>query len=281
MFYTNRRADLIMDNPNDVSWVHGTAIGIARSIDGGAHWKYSGTVKIPYGKPDYTYWAPNIIRDHGMYHMFVTVVLGVFSDWNADREIIHLTSSNLRQWKYIQKLPVASSRVIDPYVLHLDSGLWRLWFKDENDHSYLHSVDSPDLEHWSNDRVAINDRPSEGPIVFRWKRRIWLIADSWDGLSVYRSSDAEHWTSQKEHLLEGAGQLPTDRSNGHHADVVVHGDRAFLYYFVQQEGADAIPGQPQSTHRSVLQVAELFEKDGKLDVDRNAAVHVDLGRGEE
>ena len=32
MFYTNRRADL--DDPNGVTWVHGTHIGIAESADG-------------------------------------------------------------------------------------------------------------------------------------------------------------------------------------------------------------------------------------------------------
>src|SRR5271166_417125 len=68
MFYTNRRAEMTMANPKNVSWVHGTAIGIAKSNDG-AHWKYSGTVKIPYGKPDYTYWAPDVIWDRGLYHM--------------------------------------------------------------------------------------------------------------------------------------------------------------------------------------------------------------------
>ena len=38
MFYTNRRAN--MPDAVGVSWVHGTAIGIAESSDGGTTWKY-------------------------------------------------------------------------------------------------------------------------------------------------------------------------------------------------------------------------------------------------
>jgi hypothetical protein len=277
MFYTSRRADLTMADPNDVAWVHGTSIGIAESTDGGTTWKYAGTAEIPYGKKDYSYWAPDVLFARGAYHMFVTVVPGIFHNWNAGREIIHLSSRDLHHWKFNERLPLASSRSIDPYVMNLDNGSWRLWYKDEQDHSYIHSVDSPDLDHWSADRIAIHDRSSEGPIVFCWKGSIWLIVDSWDGLSVYRSNDAAHWIYQKEHLLAGAGRLPTDRSNGHHADVVVHGDHAFLFYFVQQEGADSIPGQEQSAHRSVLQVAELIEHDHTLSLDRNAPVYVDLG----
>src|SRR5690348_11566051 len=58
MFYTNRRASAT-ELPG-VSWVHGTKIGIAESADGGATWRYAGTAAIPYGKADYTYWAPEI-----------------------------------------------------------------------------------------------------------------------------------------------------------------------------------------------------------------------------
>jgi len=35
------------------------------------------------------------------------------------------------------------------------------------------------------------------------------------------------------------GQIPTDRSKGGHADVVVSEDRAFPFYFVHQDGRDA------------------------------------------
>ncbi|HLM57402.1 MAG TPA: hypothetical protein VK422_14910 [Pyrinomonadaceae bacterium] len=93
MLYTNRRA-------NDaaaagVTWVHGTRIGVAESADGGATWKYKGTAEIGYGPADYTHWAPDVVHHAGTYHMFLTVVPGVFKDWNATRDIVHLTSSDL------------------------------------------------------------------------------------------------------------------------------------------------------------------------------------------
>jgi hypothetical protein len=59
MLYTNRRADLA--SGGGVEWVHGTHIGIAQSADGGAHWKYVSEADIQFGKPDYTFWAPEVI----------------------------------------------------------------------------------------------------------------------------------------------------------------------------------------------------------------------------
>src|SRR5215469_1683678 len=202
MFSTNRRADMSAP-PHDVAWVHGTKIGIAESSDGGATWKYAGTAEIPYGKPDYTFWAPELLSDRGMYHMFLTVVPGTFHDWNAPREIIHLTSKDLLKWKFVSRLALSSDRTIDPCVLKLDDGTWRLWYKDERDHSFIHFVNSTDLDHWTPGGVAVDDRPSEGPIVFRWKGSIWMIVDAWSGLGVYRSSDATHWVRQSDNILAG------------------------------------------------------------------------------
>jgi sucrose-6-phosphate hydrolase SacC (GH32 family) len=276
MFYTNRRADIPNPDPKDVTWVHGTQIGIAESKDGGTTWKYAGTAKIPYGKSDYTFWAPELLWDRGLYHMFVTVVPGTFHDWNAPREIIHLTSKDLLNWKFDSKLTLSSDRTIDPCVLKTDDGNWRLWYKDEQDQSYIHYVNSPDLFHWTAGGVAIHDRASEGPIVFRWKGSIWMIVDAWNGLGVYKSSDALHWTPQKDNLLAGSGQFPSDQSEGHHADVQIQSGRAFLFYFVQQGGKDAVPNLPNSANRSVLQVVELTEQDGQLKADRNRPTYVSL-----
>jgi hypothetical protein len=275
MFYTNRRAD-IPSAPHDVAWVHGTQIGIAESKDGGATWKYTGTANIPYGKPDYTFWAPDLLWNQGEYHMFLTVVPGTFHDWNASREIIHLTSKDLSHWKFISRLPLSSDRTIDPYVLKLDDGTWRLWYKDERDHSAIHYVDSKDLNQWTPGGVAVNDRGSEGPVVFRWKGAIWMIVDAWAGLGVYKSNDATHWVRQSDNILADPGKLPTDRSAGHHADVVVSNDHAYIFYFTHQGGPDEDPKLSNPTHRTVIQVAELEEVGGELRVDRDRPVHMNL-----
>jgi len=277
MFYTNRRADMASDTPKDVAWVHGTRIGIATSDDRGAHWKYKGTAEIPYGTADYTHWAPDIVRDKGVYHMFLTIVPGTFSDWNHPREIVHLTSPDLEKWTFLGKLPLGSERTIDPSLIQLPGGGWRLWYKDERDGSHIHYADSPDLTDWKPMGAAITDRNSEGPKIFRWKGSYWMIVDMWKGLAVYRSDDLLKWEAQKNKLLDVPGKTPTDRTFGHHVDVVVHGDRAFMYYFTHQEGPDLDAALAHSADRTVLQVVELGLKDGAVVADRDQPVHVDLG----
>jgi hypothetical protein len=277
MFYTNRRADLATDDPKDVAWVHGTRIGVAISKDQGATWKYRGIAKISYGKSDFTQWAPDIVYWHNQYHMFLVIVPGTFTDWNAPREIIHLTSPDLEKWTYVSKVEVGSDRIIDPSLYQLSNGSWRVWYKDERDHSYIHYADSVDLVQWTPKGAAITDRGSEAPKVFRWKGEYWMITDAWRGLGVYHSSDLVHWTVQPENLLRVPGNMPSDRTEGHHCDVVVNGDRAFIYYFTHQKGADLDPKLPHSADHTVLQVAELQSVDGTLTADRDKPAYVDLG----
>ena len=276
MFYTNRRADLSGLEPKDVSWVHGTRIGIAVSRDYGATWTYRGVAKIKYGKPDWTQWAPDIVYERSKYHMFLVIVPGTFKDWNAPRYIVHLVSRDLEKWRYVGKLDTGSDRIIDPSLFRGPDGTWRIWYKDELDESHIHYAESSDLVDWKPMGPAITDRPSEGPKVFRWKNRYWMIVDAWKGLGVYRSDDLTHWTAQPDNILQQPGTIPTDRNVGDHCDVVVSGDRAFIYYFTAQSGPDFDKSLPFSDRRTVLQVAELHESDGVITVDRNATTHVYL-----
>jgi hypothetical protein len=278
MFYTNRRADEASDDSHDVSWVHATRIGIAASKDGGVTWSYRGTAEIPYGEADYTHWAPDIKWWKGSYQMFLTIVPGTFKDWNAPREIIYLQSRDLLHWKFVSKLELGSDRVIDPALFQMDDGTWRIWYKDERDHSAIHYADSKDLKDWTPRGTAISDRPGEGPKVFQWRENYWMITDVWKGLGVYRSSDLLHWTPQADNLLRKPGKLATDRNEGHHCDVVVNGDRAFIFYFTHQVGLDKDPRLKHSEARTVLQVAELHEEGGILTTYRDAPVHVSLGK---
>ena len=274
MFYTNRRADI--DDTTGVRWVHGTRIGIAQSSDGGAHWTYVGEAKIPLAKPDYTEWAPEIIDVGGTYHMFLTVVPGTFSDWNAERHIEHLTSTDLEHWTSHGDLTLASDRTIDACVFKLPTGGWRLWYKNERDGSKIYTVDSPDLEHWTASGIAVRIH-GEGPVVFQWKGSYWLIEDAWAGLRVLRSSDLTDWNAQPDNLLREPGTQPTDRAIGNHPDVVVDATgRAWLFYFTQQGGADAKPDDPTWKRRSVLHVTELHESNGILTADRNAPAFIHM-----
>lgn len=274
MFYTNRRATL--PDTQGVAWVHGTAIGMARSKDGGNTWTYQGTADIRYGTGQpVTFWAPNVERIGDTYHMWLTIVPGIFKDWNAPREIIHLTSKDLKRWDFADKLNLGSDRVIDAAVHPLPGGGWRLWYKDERDGSSTHYADSHDLKSWTQGGIAVKQR-GEGPQIIEWKGCYWLILDAWSGLGVYRSTDLTNWEHQPYNLLEQPGTALTDRAKGGHPDVLVSGDRAYLYYFVQQEGEPEAATDPTWKRRSVIQVVELKEKDGWLTADREAATAVKL-----
>lgn len=274
MFYTNRRADLKFADPKDVSWVHGTAIGVARSKDG-AKWRYGGTASIPRACTGETLWAPEVQRFGDTWHMWLTVVPGVFKDWNAPRFIVHLTSKDLRSWQCGERLELGSDRVIDASVLALPQGGYRLWFNDERMNKAIRYADSPDLRTWSVKGTVVST-PGEGPKAFRWRGRYWLVSDAWKGLHVQRSDDGAAWTAQPGFLMGEAGTRPTDRAKAQHPDVIVSGDRAYLIYFVHQGGEPEAATDPNWHRRSVLQMVELKEQDGTITVDRTTAVRVRL-----
>ena len=145
MYYTARRATA--PNTPGVTWVHGSNIGMAESSDGGATWTYRGTADIRYGKDshpnDYTYWAPEVIWHDGTYHMFLSYVPGIFTDWNHPREIVHLTSKDGLKWDTAGPVDLKSDRVIDACVIQLPDGTWRMWYKDERKPKSLSYADSP------------------------------------------------------------------------------------------------------------------------------------------
>ncbi len=275
MFYTNRRANA--KETKGVDWVHGTPIGIAESLDGGATWKYRCDAKITYGGKDYTYWAPDVIEDGGKYHMFLTIVPGTFTDWGHEREIIHLTSTNLIDWAFQSKVQLASDKVIDAGLVKAPNGLWRMYYNNERDNKSIYYSESKDLVNWQNYGKAIGDRRGEGPKIFQWKGKYFMIVDNWDGLGVYSSSDMENWVRQSKNILQGGGNGPDDGTQGQHADVIVNNDRAYIFYFTHpgRIGAAAKMDTPD-TRRSTLQVAELKYKNGEIYCDRDKPVYINL-----
>jgi hypothetical protein len=272
MFYTNRRANVA--GTVGVSWVHGTPIGIAESSDGGATWKYRTTADIGYKKGEDTYWAPDVIGHDGTYHMFLTYVPGIFTDWNASRDILHLTSTDLMAWEYRSTLKLSSDRVIDASVAQLSDGSWRMWYNNEVDRKSIYYADSADLFEWEGKGKAVGAR-GEGPKVFRWKGYVWMVVDVWDGLSVYRSKDALTWQLQEGNLLKEPGEGPDDQVKGGHPDVVVCGDRAYLLYFTHpgRRGPDA-GRDTYEQRRSSIQVVELEFENGRLRCDRDKPTRI-------
>jgi len=278
MFYTVRRANV--PGLGRIAWIHGTPIGIAASADGGATWKFVANAKIHFkdAVPDATWWAPAVVLHKGLYHMFLTYVPGIFEDWNHPRDIIHLTSLDLINWDYAGTLPLEHHKDIDPGVLHLPDGSWRLWYKDEADGSSTHYADSTDLDHWTDGGKVpgLSDRGGEAPLAFHWKGHYWFLRDLGDGLGMYRSDDAVTWVRAGT-LLGQPGTGPDDKAVGKHPDVILSGDRAYLFYFTHPGTA---PSHADGTdrRRTSIQVVEMkYDAVNKvLSADRDSPTMIDL-----
>jgi len=275
MFYTNRRANIT--DTTGVAWVHGTRIGIAESDDG-TIWKYKDTADINF-RPDsgYTFWAPDIIAYKGVYHMFLTYVPGIFNNWDHPRDIIHLSSKNLVNWKYESTLPLANHKVIDASIFHLPDGKWRLWYNNEKDGKSIYYADSKDLYNWTDKGIAIAAH-GEGPKVFRFQNKYWMVVDVWKGMEIYYSDDLLQWTKQATRILEQPGKGVDDQAIGGHADVLVNDNKVFLFYFTHPGRQKNNPAKKGSIEdrRSVVQLTELFYEKGELVCDRDKPVYTKL-----
>lgn len=282
MFYTNRRAN--QTELPGVSWVFGTPIGIEESADG-ANWKYLGTANFPNlpadcGGKDATLWAPDIVLgDDGKWHMYLSIVPGIDVKWGLPGFISHLTSTNLRDWKYESRLSQLGIRVIDSDILKMPDGTWRMYYKDQAGYSHINMTESKDLYTWADPKEVLKIR-GEGPISFQWKGYYWLIIDTWNGQTVHRSKDGNTWEVQP-----GGPLLPDDEGTGLddipnalHANLVISNDRAYLYYFTHpgRTGNDKLKDTYEQRRTSV-QVVELeMNKEGWISANRNAPTYVQL-----
>lgn len=276
MFYTNRRANV--EGEEGVKWVHGTRIGIAISDDGKL-WEYKGVCNISYGAEDYSHWAPEVLEHEGIYHMYLTIVPGTFSNWKHPRQIVHLTSVNLMDWEFQSVLPLANDKCIDACVFRKPDGTWRMYYNNEKDGKSIYYAESPDLYQWQDGGQKVVAQRGEGPKVVFWKETYWMFIDHWDGIGVYRSKDLAHWEKQENHILKNPGRFQDDQVMGQHPDVLVRGDRAYIYYFTHPGKTLKNKGKDNyETRRSVIQVAALEYRDGEIVCDRNRPTQVDLNK---
>ncbi|MBE6883872.1 MAG: glycosyl hydrolase [Ruminococcaceae bacterium] len=265
MFYTQRRANQQVEG---VSFAYGTKIGVAESEDG-SYWYYRGALDLDFEFGHNTYWAPEIVYEPETttYHMYVSYIRGIHITWKGKATIEHYTSKDLFYWTRVGSLEFGSSRIIDPAIFRLPNGIWRMWYKDENQNSATCYADSCDLHNWEYRGIAAGDSRQEGPNVFEFYGKYWLISDVWDGLAVYSSNDLEHFTRQDGNILRSDPRTP-DVGHGAHADVFTHQGRAFIVYFNH-------PHQFTNHTISVVYLAELKLEDGKLTCDPNAPLDVD------
>ena len=267
MYYTSRRSNV--QGLNGIESVHGSPIGIAESKDGGATWEYIGCCNIDY-HPDEnpTYWAPEVIYNDGLFHMYLTYVPGIFSDWSHPRDIVHLTSKNGIDWTTESVLDLAVRKVIDACVIQLPNGKWRLWYNNETDNKSIYYAESDDLYNWTDMGKVDIDTVGEGPNVFFWNDKYYMIVDEWKGISIFSSDDALNWTKQTSpYLVSGIDGV--DGSFGNHADVEVVGNHAYMFYFsaIPAE-TDPETGTKKPRRGSAVYVTELkLSDDGTVTCD--------------
>lgn len=282
MYYTNRRAT--ETHLPGVSWVFKTPIGIAES-ENGVNWNYIGTANFPNlpmetGGENATLWAPDIVAgDDGKWHMYLSIQPGVAERWGkVPGYIAHLTSENMRDWKYIRRfdLPVGS---YDADVIRMPNQVWRMYYKDPtNGASTFYYMESDDLYQWSAP-IRVFSRKGEGPILFNWKGYYWMILCDGKGMIAHRSEDAENWTLQPGGNLmpDGTGTGIDDIPAALHGEVVISENRAYLYYFTHPgRYGENKTKDTFDQRRSSIQVVELKLNNGWISANRNEPTFVQL-----
>lgn len=79
------------------------------------------------------------------------------------------------------KLNLSSERCIDACVFRLPDGTWRMYYNNEIDRKSIYYTDSPDLYKWTDSRKkVVGDQGGEGPNVFHWKGKNWMLVDNWN-----------------------------------------------------------------------------------------------------
>lgn len=266
MLYTQRRANV---ETADVAYCYGNEIGIAYSEDNGKSWRYRGNLNLDFERGQNTFWAPDVVLHNGVYHMFVSYIRGVANHWSGSATMMHYTSTNLWDWTFEGPAKLPKDNVIDATLIQLPNGIWRMWYKWDSKSLF---ADSKDLFTWTGDAApAVSDTPHEGAKAFKFEGSYWLITDEWRGMAVYRSDDLLKWTKQSDRILETPSTRKDDYPSGSHGDVVVVGDKAYIFYFTHpgrrfhtKDYHDNNGNIPYEMRRSSIQVAELELVNGEL-----------------
>lgn len=63
-----------------------------------------------------------------------------------------------------------------------------------------------------------------------YKNYYWMLTDEWQRMRVYRSTDLKTWEKQGL-ILDKPSNREDDKPSGAHGDVVVVGEKAYVFYF--------------------------------------------------
>lgn len=195
-----------------------------------------------------------------------------FNNWGGERQLFHYTSTNLRDWKFEET--IGTRGCIDAYVIQLKDGSWKMWYKDETRGSHTISATSSNLFNWRiSNQAEVSGNAHEGPVIFYWRNKYWMITDKWNGLDCYESEDAIKWKYNSS-ILNKPGTRPDDNVMGRYADVQIINDKAYIFYFTHPgriyKNAKEIDETGQIRfQRSSLQLAELEILDGKIICNRD------------
>ena len=209
--------------------------------------------------------------------MYLTYVPGVFENWNHPRNIIHLTSKDLLNWKVRINIETCNDKVIDAWCFNfpITPGAYGTIMRWMESRSGMRTVricttgltKGKQLQQEEKDQKFLN-----GKIITGW----WLMyGKEWRSISPMILLN---WTRQSSRILEVGGTGKDDGAIGGHCDVVLNNDRAFVFYFTHPGRTALNPAQGSSVEarRSVIQVAELEYKDGEISCNRNKPSFINL-----
>lgn len=282
IFYTARRST------RETGTYVGNPIGVIASAD--LHtWRnlgYASFDGLP-GKPDMpvTFWAPGIVRQGDIYHMFVTYKPTATPPWGGDGEIRHYVAPAgdlLNGWKLSMPPNFPQPDPIDATLIQVGD-TFRAYYRVGRGGGIQWST-STDLRHWEHRGACPGDinAPAqqrgfdyqEAPFVFKFRSSYWLLTDPHKGLAVYQSPDGITWKLQGR-ILERPGTGSQDATPARHPSVAVIGDRAFLFYHTEPNRPYPTPPPEKRTVTqkiSFLQIAELKIVGGQLTCDRDTPV---------
>ena len=263
----------------------GTPIGIAASKDL-VNWRFVGYCSFNgvTGIPDapHTNWAPGIFIEGDTANMFVTFKEDTIPPWGGPSRLDHYkapVSDMHRGWKYFRTI-TNHPQAIDATALKINN-TYHMWYRDcITEPCGIYHAQSSDMKTWDfrgKTEGDVNNKDinkiwyQEGPYVFFWKNKYWMITDTGDAIATYSSDDAIHWVYDGNIMARNTGTRKFDTTNAKHASVKVINDRAFIFYHVEPY-ADLKENLPGPKFLCYLQMAELKIKDNKLQCDRNETI---------